>query len=87
MSSQPSHLSAPGHIAGLVDGSITLQRDSSGGLSLTLGPTGPTAGRDGAVIEIGLTVEAASQLSRLLLDRDGSALDLPCQVGVRTQWA
>lgn len=86
MSHESYHASESGSIAGLVDGSITLRQDIGGGLSLTLGPTGPPALRDSTVIEIALTVEAKLQLSRMLLTGCGEALDLPCRLGVRTPW-
>lgn len=85
MRTHPSPVPEREHVAGLVDGLITLSRDIVGSLSIhvTLGSTGAEARPDGAIIEIGLSSDMASQLSRLLLADDGNALHLPCHVGLR----
>ncbi len=75
------------HIAGLIDGSIVLQQDSAGGLSLqvTLGPTGPEHGRHGPLLEIGLAADAVEHLASLLLSDGEKTMTVRCHVGVRAR--
>lgn len=87
MLTQPSPLPERGHIAGLVDGTITIERDADGGLSLqvTLGPAGPGQQRTSPLLEIGLSDDAARDLSHYLVSDDGQPLRLRCHVGVRAR--
>jgi hypothetical protein len=75
------------HIAGLVDGSFVLQRDTDGGLSLqlTFGPTDPENRRDSPLLEIGLSDDSTRDLLHFLLTEDEPTLQLHCHVGVRAR--
>jgi hypothetical protein len=84
---QSSPLPARERIAGLVDGSIVLKRESDGSLSLqlTLAPAGPGNRRNSPLLEIGLSDDSARDLSHFLRSDDGHTLRLPCCVGIRAR--
>lgn len=87
MLTHPAPLPEKDHIAGLVDGTIALERDVDGNLSLqlTLGPSGPGHRRNSPLLEIGLSDDSARDLSNFLLSDDGQTLRLRCHVGVRAR--
>jgi hypothetical protein len=87
MRSSSSPLPEPDHIAGLVDGSFVLQRDTDGGLSLqlTFGPTDPENRRNSPLLEVGLSDDSTRDLLHFLLSEDEPTLQLHCQLGVRAR--
>lgn len=87
MLTQPAPLPENDHIAGLIDGTLALERDADGSLSLqlTLGPSGPGQRRNSPLLEIGLSDDSARDLSHFLLSDDGHKLRLRCHVGVRAR--
>lgn len=84
-----SSLSMPenDHIAGLVDGSFVLQRDTDGCLSLqlTFGPTDPEHRPSSPLLEIGLSEDSTRDLLHFLLAEGEPTLQLHCHVGVRAR--